>query len=206
MVRVPEDYCVDSTEVTRGTYEAWRTSSGVLTSHASCAWKVGVINAAAAGAEGLPAVSIDWCDAVSFCEGMGKRLCGRIGGGANSQADVFDSTLSQWFNACSSHEQYDYQYGDTFDSTACNAAGGVGEVIEPASRETCQSPDLAYAGIFDLSGNVWEWEDSCAAAGQSAACWIRGGDWLSGVDSACGVSSQARSTRGAQTGFRCCAD
>ena len=34
-----------------------------------------------AGQEDYPVVNVDWCDAASFCQWSGKRLCGRLGPG-----------------------------------------------------------------------------------------------------------------------------
>jgi hypothetical protein len=41
----------------------------------------------------------------------------------------------------------------------------------------CQSSVAGYGGVCDLSGNVWEWEDSCDAGGASADCRLRGGSF-----------------------------
>ena len=73
---------------------------------------------------------------------------------------------------------------------------------------TCHSPTAGYQGVYDLTGNVSEWEDSCEGVGQSPTCWLRGGNF-NGV--ACGnfgeCASGCRPTRldaDEITGFRCC--
>jgi hypothetical protein len=66
--------------------------------------------------------------------------------------------------------------------------------------------------IYDLSGNVAEWENSCSAnAGQTDACAVRGGAYDSPNGSAsltCASSAaqppQQRNTQAADIGFRCC--
>lgn len=39
MVALPAGYCIDSTEVTRGQYQAWLDSSPSLDQNSTCAWK-----------------------------------------------------------------------------------------------------------------------------------------------------------------------
>ena len=49
----------------------------------------------------FPVVGVNWCQAYGFCKSAGKRLCGRIGGGANAFTDYASAAASQWYNACS---------------------------------------------------------------------------------------------------------
>jgi formylglycine-generating enzyme required for sulfatase activity len=65
--------------------------------------------------------------------------------------------------------------------------------------------------IYDLSGNVAEWENSCnATTGASDNCAVRGGSYDSGSQTTltCALSGaqppQPRSTTAADIGFRCC--
>jgi formylglycine-generating enzyme required for sulfatase activity len=66
-----------------------------------------------------------------------------------------------------------------------------------------------YRGLFDLSGNVSEWEDSCESpSGSGDVCRIRGGsvdDFNQGLS--CGSDyADPRSAVGGGLGFRCCAE
>ena len=71
----------------------------------------------------------------------------------------------------------------------------------------CQSPIPGYAGVFDLIGNVSEWEDNCyGSAGQADGCRARGFSFrLSELMPMCSqFSSTYRSAAYDNVGFRCC--
>lgn len=152
---------------------------------------------------------VDWCDAYDFCQGVGKRLCGRIGGGPNAQAESTESSQSQWYNACSSGGVNDYPYGDDYQPTICNDFdyGTAHEGLRASPVQSfgeCQ-PAVPYAGVYDLSGNVLEWEDSCEVDA-ALFCLVRGGSyWEAGQNLLCaaGVSVHLE-TYSEYVGFRCC--
>jgi len=48
---------------------------------------------------------VDWCDARAYCEAVGKRLCGRVGGGATPWRQFNQGADSQWHNACTAQSQ-----------------------------------------------------------------------------------------------------
>jgi sulfatase modifying factor 1 len=152
------------------------------------------------------------CKAGEECCSLGgnhtQRLCGKIGGGSNGFDDYADATKSQWFNACTSGGQNVYPYGDAYSSSVCNGDGSG--TVPVGSEIGCQSSASGYAGVYDLSGNVWEWEDSCSAnSGSSDHCRFRGGsfDYFYGVGLDCDSvdGSGARGDRGYFSGVRCCA-
>jgi hypothetical protein len=138
---------------------------------------------------------------------VGKRLCGEIGGGSNEFNDYMDVSLSQWFNACTSHDPANHPYPSGNACGACNLVDdefGNGPMFPVANPPTCQSNVSGYSGVYDLSGNAAEWEDSCdGATGQADYCWVRGGFYDGDcTDVRCDIDSSRQ--RAAAAGIRCC--
>jgi formylglycine-generating enzyme required for sulfatase activity len=53
-----------------------------------------------------------------------------------------------------------FPYGSTYSATACNVSeNGVGETLPVSSKASCRG---GYLRRLDLTGNVWEWADSCS--------------------------------------------
>jgi formylglycine-generating enzyme required for sulfatase activity len=75
---------------------------------------------------------------------------------------------------------------------------------------TCQSSVSGYTGIYDMSGNAVEWEDSCGDSTPTASCRVHGGGWGSGtpfVDCAINAVNDGywgRKNERNDLGFRCC--
>jgi sulfatase modifying factor 1 len=201
-------FCIDSTEVTQGQYRAWLASGPdtgnqlpecafnddfapdewCSTSSVVCFYEIG-------SCENTPQVCVDWCDAFAFCRDMGKRLCGTISAGS---APYDDPSAGQWQQACAgANELEDCSYG--------GIAGGVDVATHPACA-------VYYDGepVYDMHGNVSEWEDSCSAStGAADLCRTRGGNW-SGEPAAltCQLVAEPawrREDVDARVGFRCCA-
>jgi len=84
---------------------------------------------------------------------------------------------------------------------------GTYATVEVATLWDCQSSVGGYAGVFDLSGNVWEWEDSCDEYTDSMnSCRARGGAFYSAADFL-RCDSDGNTDRGFvdySIGFRCC--
>jgi len=230
LVGIVGGYGIDGHEVTWCEYASWlATGPSTATQDPWCAWN-DAFTADAACMTGMtickdsscgnnPVVCVDWCDAHAYCAGIGKRLCGRVGGGQNAPADSVDASRSQWFNACSSgNAHHNYPYGgdsqvgstDGYGGQKCNGQDfGWGMTLESGSvhMASCASSESGYGSVYNLSGNVAEWEDSCdGATGPQDSCLLRGGSFRS---DAMGLSCQAqelglRMLVRDDVGFRCC--
>jgi len=231
-------YCIDQVEVTNSDYAAFLTSGfadPTTQDPVLCKdWNTSFVPTsswpAPSGREGHPVRGVDWCDAVSYCKAKGKVLCGKIGGGSTPVATFADEKVSKWTNACSQGVN-PYPYGSTYSATSCNGAdlwatvdGGVPNTWGVLNgtiflNTTCLGGPAS--NVYQLSGNVAEWEDSCESttggdagvdggdgglSGATDNCLVRGGSFLSNAaDLQCGAKRLVpRNTRAADIGFRCC--
>jgi formylglycine-generating enzyme required for sulfatase activity len=225
-------YCIDSTEVTVAQYmqflEAGAPSLGPPL--AKCAWNTsfapeqdggkvmdgpGVTLACYSGIDDptargdYPISCIDWCDAWSFCDWSGKRLCGAIGDG-DLDVDASVSNTSQWYVACATPADLAYPTGASYPPGACYTGTSLSNFItEPvASYPKCIG---GYPGLYDMAGNVEEWIDACddsdptkpqndSCVEMSSACYD-----VSTESTHCDeVNEGTRSAVSPFIGFRCC--
>ncbi|MDB5103850.1 MAG: hypothetical protein JWP91_1539 [Fibrobacteres bacterium] len=134
---------------------------------------------------GEPLTDATWKEASDLCEARGKRLC----------------TEAEWTAACASGGDRAYPYGSEYDRRKCNTQSLTIQLS--GGSALCKSP----AGLFDLSGNVYEW---------TASNWsprfddkvVKGGNWNSGPEnSKCAVRFGQPAQEGSRAiGFRCCAN
>ncbi|MCC6898343.1 MAG: SUMF1/EgtB/PvdO family nonheme iron enzyme [Polyangiaceae bacterium] len=201
-------YGIDAVEVTNEAYATWLlTQPKPKLQSGACAGNTSYVPSQGWPATDgkLPVTHVDFCDAQAYCRWARRRLCGKIGGGANAYADFAESSKSQWHHACTAGGLRDYPYGASYVGSTCNGADyGKGAPVAAGTAAACEG---GYPSLRDMSGNVWEWEDSCdATTGASDLCRIRGGSFSqSGAALACGSdSSLARGDSGKSVGFRCC--
>jgi formylglycine-generating enzyme required for sulfatase activity len=212
-------FCIDETEVTNADYALFVADASLQAQPPACDWNGDYVPTCASnpqettlpwprprGWETLPVSCVDWCDAYAYCRWAGKRLCGRIGGGPTGPAEIADAASDQWFFACSHAGAHLLPYGDVYDRSACNTDDPDGSVAPVKSKPNCEG---GYPGIFDMSGNVFEWVDACEVAdGSLASCGIRGGSYAYGNDQnvqECATSNSAPpDVVWRDYGFRCC--
>lgn len=211
-VRIEGAYCIDSTEVTVEQYQqfvnqvapdaaGWPAGCGAKTNFTPRPWPPD------AGTPQHPVTGVDWCDAYVFCKWAGKELCGALGGGAVSVAQSSLADRSQWTRACTAGGTRNFPYGSVFEAGACNQMGDASsKTAEVKSFTRCQG---GFEGIFDMVGNVSEWENACATPdGASPSlndlCQTRGGG-ADFPDAQCSSgTAAARGTPWRLRGFRCC--
>lgn len=162
-------------------------------------------------AEGHPIQCVDWCDAHAYCAANGKRLCGKIGGGAVAHAAIGDPSQAEWTRACAGGTNAErWPYGPTSRPGICNTvAHDAGTVVPSGSLSECTG---GTAGLFDMTGNVSEWNDACEKLDPTAPddldqCATRGGSYVSTNEPRCNDHVlTARRFEGRTIGIRCCKD
>lgn len=135
----------------------------------------------------MPLSNLSLPQARQACGERGKRLC----------------TQSEWLAACAGSARRRWPYGGEFVADRCNdgaanAPGSGGRPTAGGARPDCVTPE----GVFDLSGNLWEW----TATGESSGV-LHGGGWnISAGLNQCRAQAHAQADhRMPEFGARCCA-
>jgi formylglycine-generating enzyme len=201
-------FCIDSTETTNAQYEKFLDQAATFDAGPPppvCAGENGHLPGCGydpLGKPNSPVRCVSWCDAWTFCKWSGKRLCGRIGGGSLTPFESRDATKSQWMAACTRLGQRAYAYGPTVDYTKCPETG-TGSPHDVGAAAGCEG---GYPGLFDMNGNLEEWEDSCQTLDGGIFCEKRGNDFQTGAGSCDTSYGEHVSEANLDTGIRCCAD
>ena len=147
------------------------------------------------GDDRLPVERVTWFDAVLFCNALSKAegkdtvytytsMSGTYGSGTNDLVDlVIDSSKNgyylptdvQWEYAVRGGTTTTYFWGDNLDEAGTYSwyVGNSNGIIHPI-REKQPNP----FGLYDMTGNVWEWVESWNPSQVGLYRFIRGGNHL----------------------------
>lgn len=125
--------------------------------------------------------------ASSLCKQAGKRLC----------------SVEEWQAACKGNSNSRYPYGSSYNQTKCvTDLRSAKEPNRSGFAEHCRS----YFGMYDMSGNLWEWTSTPAE--RDGLFLVAGGAWNTQNASSCNETkfSFYPQNEYAFVGFRCCSD
>lgn len=226
MVPISGGFCIDATEVTNAAYDAWlATTGGTPSLSAPCDWKTSLAPSIAGACanrnlnQAGPVSCVDWCDAFTYCQKQKKHLCGQVNGGAVAFSSHDDPDVDEWHRACTNDGKTKYPYGDQYVASAC-AVDPFGLPVNTKNKDACRGK--LYSELFDMSGNVAEWANSCNEGPSDAEdrCLLRGGSTgiaspaddafscagLSAPDGGEPGTLETRAYASPHLGFRCCWD
>lgn len=149
-------FFIDETEVTNAEYKKFLDSTGYEPKHKENFlkhWPDGIMPEDLAE---HPVVYVDIDDARAYAKWTGKRL----------------PTEFEWQLAAQGTDNRKWPWGDTFDSNNCNTTG-----THTLSVRSCPGGKSPY-GCYNMSGNVWEWTESCRSDGHTRFVMIRSGSYF----------------------------
>ncbi len=114
-----------------------------------------------------PVEKVSWNDAVKFCKKLTQRE--HASGRLPSEYEYTLPSEAQWEYACRAGTKTKYYWGNDFGEGHCNAENDVGSSEDKQVayfKRKGWSTDSTMTvgkfapnqwGVYDMSGNVWEW-------------------------------------------------
>ena len=112
-----------------------------------------------------PVTCVSWIDAQAYLTWLSKKT--------GKQFRL--PTEEEWEYACYGGSQTEYCGGNNLDSVAWYE-GNSSITTHPVGQKQANG-----YGLYDMSGNVWQWMDNCYDNGCNGRA-IRGGDWSNNSD------------------------
>ncbi|MGA2914706.1 MAG: SUMF1/EgtB/PvdO family nonheme iron enzyme [Sedimentisphaerales bacterium] len=149
-------FFIDETEVTNAQYKKFLKSSGYKPKFSENFLKHWPNGQMPENLADHPVVFVDIDDARAYAKWAGKRL----------------PTEEEWQLAAQSTDGRKWPWGNEFDPNKCNSTGT--NTLPVKSHPEGKSP----YGCYNMSGNVWEWTESCRDDGHTRFVMIRGGSYF----------------------------
>lgn len=150
-------YAMDEALVTNSEFEQFLNASNYKPAHPENFLKHWGNNKVPEGTGDHPVTWVGLDDARAYARWKGKRL----------------PTEAEWqWAAQNGAEQTVYPWGNEYDSTYCNGGQTSG-----TTRTKQFEKGKTKSGIYDMSGNVWQWTESERTDGYNVYCIVRGGSW-----------------------------
>ena len=196
-VTYTDAFYIDLFEVTNAEYSRFVDDTG---RSAPDHWKGGKIPK---GKQTHPVVYVNWNDAGAYCKWTGKRL----------------PREAEWEKAARGIDGRFYPWGNDWDvERSNNPLSGYEDTLPIGSFEEGKSP----YGLYDMSGNVWEWVDDFYQPHPGSDYispefgakhrLLKGGSWWDCMFYGCGISAPTYNraffdaiTKNDSMGFRCAA-
>jgi len=150
-------FFIDKTEVTNVQFKRFLDDTGYRPRHTKNFlkhWPNGIMPSELAD---HPVVYVDIDDARAYAKWAGKRL----------------PTEAEWQLAAQSTDGRTWPWGNEFDPNKCNTTGN-----KTLPVRSCPEGRSPY-GCYNMSGNVWEWTESCRDDGHTRFVMIRSGSYFS---------------------------
>ncbi len=143
----------------------------------------------------LPSLRISWRQASQACRLARKRLCREV----------------EWQLACAGPDgARRFPYGTEYETGRCVDHSFTQKLGSSGPQPTGSAPDCrSPEGIFDLSGNVWEWLADTGPGGEPGHIAGGGAGNRDGKRLRCSAGKrivQPTTTQAGAIGFRCCKD
>lgn len=210
------NFCIDAREVSRAEYAAFVAAGDKKPQPTYCDWNTSYAALSSFLGDTHPISGVDWCDAHEYCAWAGKTLCGHPDSTKVSTMDTFAE--SQWTQVCvNGASMTTWATGATEPALGVCVIGQDATTPSPvASHAGCRGVAAPISRVFDMMGNVAEWDHSGCGwnfkAGSTATerlsmqCGVRGGHHGNSMSDGKCITGTSRpiDVRDAHIGFRCC--